>query len=130
MNWLRNLLRRLMGRDGTGTYRQLWLARLREVEKWEADSPTSIWTLHTQRRWRKHWTFLDIYSQKDSHRIPNWLRQAARRINVQNRGPRFYHTTFVTYKVEYDGEDGLLIFRGIKPSRLVKIESELRKRRR
>ena len=130
MNWLRNLLAHVKGRDSVNKYAQLRFARLKEAQKWEAGSPASIHIWQTQRRCRKSWTFLDIYESNDSRRMPNWVKQAARRINERNKGPKFYHKRFVTYKIEYDDHDGVMVFKGIKPSSLVRIELEIRKLRR
>ena len=130
MNWLKNLLAHVKGQDSADKYAQLRLARLREVQKWEVSSPDTIYIWQTQRRCRKNWTFLDIYKPNNSRQMPNWVKRAARRINVRNKGPKFYHKRFVTYKIEYDDHDGLMVFKGIKPSSLVKIELEIRKLRR
>jgi len=130
MNWLKNLLGHVKGRGSVSKYAQLRLARLEEVRKWESSSPETIYVWQTQRKCRKSWTFLDIDQPSDSHRMPNWVKQAARKINVRNKGPRFYHKRFVTYKIEYDDHDGVMVFKGIKPLRLVRVESELRRLRR
>lgn len=130
MSWLKNLFANFKGQNHAEEYGQLRSARLREIQKWEASSPDTIYIWQTQRRCRKSWTFLDIYEPNDSRRMPNWVKRAARRINVRNKGPKFYHKRFVTYKIEYDDHDGVMVFEGIKPSSLVKIELEIRKLRR
>jgi len=141
MNWLKNLLTHVKGRKGADKYGQLRLARLKEVQKWEASSPDSVHLFYMHPNSYKNWTIIEDYeTYKDGHvvwgqrfsdyRIPSWVRRASKRINVRNKGPKFYHKRFVTYKLYYDDYDGVVIFRGIKPSGLVKIESEIRKLRR
>lgn len=129
MNWFRSLVGCLKGQSTAAEYARLRLAKLREVEKWEASSPTTVYVWQTQRRCRRSWTYLDIDEPSDSRQMPNWLKQAARRVNVRNKGPRFYHRRFITYRVEYDDVYGLMIFKGLKPSRLVKMELRLRRLR-
>lgn len=141
VNWLKSFLGHVRSGGSAGKYVQLRLARLREVEKWEASSPYSVHRFYVHHRSYRRWTIIEDYeTYKDGHvvwgqrfsdyRMPNWVRRASKRINERNKGPRFYHTRLVTYKIEYDDQDGLMVFKGIKPSRLVKIESELQRLRR
>jgi len=141
VNWLKNLLTHLKIRGHANKYAQLRFARLKEIQKWEASSPSSVHLFYMHHNSYKHWIIIEDYeTYKNGHvvwgqrfsdyRIPNWVRRASKRIDERNKGPKFYHRRFVTYKIEYDDQDGLMVFKGIKPSSLVKIESEIRKLRR
>jgi hypothetical protein len=104
--------------------RKLNFQRQKEVQKWEASSPDYA-RVNVHR-----WTLLDQDSRYRSHRTPRWIMRIAEKTwdNRMQKAvgvPIFLHKRFTTYKIDYNDYEGYLIFKGLKPSSITRIDSQL-----
>ena len=134
-----SLLTKLFHKETTAEkLRRLNFLRQKEVQEWENSSPDSAYEFQARAnssfQWypknANRWLLLEQESRFPSHRPPKWIMRIADRTwdNRMQKGtgvPIFLHKRFVTYKIDYNDFDGYLIFRGLKPSSITRIDTQI-----
>ena len=136
-----SLLTKLLHKEtATEKVRRLNFLRQKEEQAWEESSPDSAGDYITNancsfRRCPKNsdrWRPLDQNSRYLSRRPPKWIMQLAERTWDTQLGkavgvPIFLHRRFITYKIDYNDHEGYIILKGLKPSSITRIDSQLQK---
>lgn len=95
MNWFKKLF--------SSTKKQI------TIEQWENSSPDSLHLFITKTKSYRNWTYLE------NNHMPHWIRRIARRIDEHSKTPVYIHRRFISYKIDYNDHEGVIVFKGIKP---------------